>query len=273
MNNRKELKFLLTVSEKVVSVNSLYQAGLKYIAGKPRPYVYKNPKAIKLENEILDQLRALDLSDYIDWLKNTKQFTITISFIVKTNVTRRDVQNMDKQLIDVITKYIKEDLGVDKFDDSLFTSVHFYKSIIPKAQKEYCCVQIVESKEQIRLDQTEKPEKVLILGGEDIPAITKLFSEGELTQGTLEDHDTEFYLITPETFKPDIAAKMINSVWECLSRGSGFVWIGILESDMWEESLQATLDLINNIAQGSSRIRAKYIKDPKEILSNESKEK
>lgn len=295
MSNKKELKFLLTVSEKVVSVNSLYQAGLKYVAGKPRPYIYKNPKAIKLENEIMDQLRALDLSDYINWLRDTKQFTITISFVIKTNITRRDVQNMDKQIIDIITKYIKEDLGVDKFDDSLFTSVHFYKSVIPKASKEYCCIQIVESTDQIRFDQEDKPKRIF-LGGtcgdsgwrdELIPELDNLGLEyfnpvvPDWTPECIEKENiektelcnTHLYIITPEMSGVYSIAEMVNSVWECLSKGSGFVWIGILDSEdkPWEphqrKSLEATLRLIDSIAQGNSRVRAKFIKTPKEILT------
>lgn len=68
-------------------------------------------------------------------------------------------------------------------------------------------------------------------------------------------------------------AEMVNSVWECLSKGSGFVWIGILDSEdkPWEphqrKSLEATLRLIDSIAQGNSRVRAKFIKTPKEILT------
>lgn len=83
--------------------------------------------------------------------------------------------------------------------------------------------------------------------------------------------NTHLYIITPEMKGVYSIAEMVNSVWECLSKGSGFVWIGILESESWEphqlKSLQATLDLINNIADGNSRIRAKLIKESKEILT------
>lgn len=83
--------------------------------------------------------------------------------------------------------------------------------------------------------------------------------------------NTHLYIITPEMSGVYSIAKMVNSVWECLSTGTGFVWIGILESESWEphqlKSLQATLDLINNIADGNSRIRAKLIKESKEILT------
>lgn len=292
MKNKKELKFFITTTEKIVSVNSMYQAGIKYIGGKPRPYIYKSKKAERFSNEVLDQLMALDFSDYIDWFKNTNLFSLTISFVVKSNITRRDVQNMQKLIIDLITKYIRENLGVEKFDDSLFTSVHFYKSIIPKASKEYCCIQITESQDKLIIDKEDKPQR-FFLGGttagtgwrdEVIPELKK--RELEFFDPRVEDWndearkkeeeekekcDTMLFLITPEMKGVFSVAEVINSSWEVVSSGNGFVYFGILDNGEWDEprwrSLQATLKMVEEISQGNSRIKCGVVKNPVEILN------
>lgn len=291
MKDKKELKFFLTVTEKVISVNSLYMAGLKYVGGRPRPYIYKNPKAEKLATEIIEQLRAMDFTDYINWLKSTKQFSITISFVLKTNVTRRDVQNLDKQVIDIITRYIREDLGVDRFDDSLFTSVHFYKSIIPKASKEYCCIQIVESQDKLIVDLSDKPRR-FFLGGttagsgwrDDIipelkkrkleyfdPRVEDWNEEARKIEEEEKDRcDTKLFLITPDMIGVFSIAEVINSVWEVVSSGNGFVYFGVL-SQGWDEprwrSLMATLEMVKEISQGNSRIKCGIVEKPVDILN------
>lgn len=291
MKSNKELKFFITTTEKIVSVNSMYQAGIKYIGGKPRPYIYKSKKAEKFSNEVLDQLRAVDFSDYVDWLRNTKLFSLTISFIVKSNITRRDVQNMQKLIIDLITKYIREDLGVEKFDDSLFTSVHFYKSIIPKAAKEYCCIQMIESNDKLIVDLNDKPQRFFLGGttagtGWRDEIIPELKSRGlnyfdprvpdwteearKKEEEEKEKCDTMLFLITPEMKGVFSVAEVINSSWEVVSSGNGFVYFGILDNGEWDEprwrSLQATLEMVKEISQGNSRIKYGVIKKPIEIL-------
>lgn len=290
---KKELKFFLTVT-KVISVNDLYKAGLKYVGGKPKPYIYKNPKADRMALEITEQLRAIDFSDYLDWLRNTKQFTITISFVLKSNITRKDVQNLDKSVIDIITKFIKEDLGISKFDDSLFTSVHFYKSIIPKASKEYCCVQIVESKDKLIVDSSEAPKKFFLGGtvaGDNwrkdlIPKLEEKGLEyfdpviegewGEEDRKREEEEkelcDTKLFLITPRMKGVYSIAEIINEAWKIMTSGNGFLYFGILgskedyEEHSWK-SLIATMELVKEIGQGNSRIKTGIVETPEKLLS------
>ena len=91
-----QFNFLLTLKrEKILSVNALYLAGIKRIGGKNIPYIYKNPKANIIEGEIRNQLGAIDWTDWLDFFRNTKHFSITISFILKANLMRRDVQNLE----------------------------------------------------------------------------------------------------------------------------------------------------------------------------------
>lgn len=290
--SKKEIKVVVQIAKRFVSVNSLYKARIMYVGGRPVPSTYKNPRAVEIEREIRDQLRAVDFSEYMDWLRETKAFKLHVQFIFKKNITNSDTSNYLKNLEDIFTRFIKEDLGIEGYDDSLHVEVSAVKSVIPKSKHEYACISLSESTFNIRLDQTEKPTRVFLGGtcgesdwrGSLTPELEKLGIEyfnpvvPDWTPECIEIENreknelcnTHLYIITPEMKGVYSIAEMTNSVWECLSKGSGFVWIGILESDAWEEhqkkSLQATLDLINNIAQGNSRIRARYIKDPKEIL-------
>mgnify|MGYP000757444356 CR=1 FL=1 len=198
-----------------------------------------------------------------------------------------------KNIEDIWTRFVKEDLGIERYDDNLHVEISAVKSIIPKSTSEYACLYLTESTFNVRLDQEDKPKRIF-LGGtcggsawrdELIPELDRLGFEyfnpvvPDWTPECIEKENiekselcnTHLYIITPEMSGVYSIAEMVNSVWECLSTGTGFVWIGILESESWEphqlKSLQATLDLINNIADGNSRIRAKLIKESKEILT------
>lgn len=277
MNNRKELNFVLTISSKILSVNNLYKAGIKYSKGRPVPYIYKNPEALKIEREVVEQLRSVDFSDYKEWLEKTKQFDLTISFVLKSNVTRRDVSNIQKDLTDDIVRFVNNDLGIKSFDDRLFNSVHFYKSIIPKSEHEYACVSIVESKSNLRFDKIEKPEKIY-LGEENYTwkkEIKKEIKERKLKSSEKKEDknkcNTHLFIITPErkqTLLIDVS-KLINEVWECLTSETGFVFIGVLNSSEWttneKDQLEEFVKLVKNISN-NSRIKIGFINEPKNIF-------
>lgn len=278
MEEKRKLNFVLTVNSKFISVNDLYKAGLKYVAGRPKPYIYSNPKAKEMEREIVEQLRAVDFSEYREWLTNTKLFDVTVSFVVKSNVTRRDVQNMDKRLLDILTRYIKNDLGINRFDDSLFISVHFYKSIIPKSKHEYACISITESKSSLRFDQIETPEK-FYLGPEKEEwkkEIKKELKARKLKCSEKEEDknkcNTRLKILTPDkkqTITLEVA-NIINEVWECITSEIGFVYFGVLDSSEWtpeeKDQLEKTIELIKSISSGNSRIKVGFITEPKNIL-------
>lgn len=292
MNKKKEIKVVVQIAKRFVSVNSLYKARIMYVGGKLVPSTYKNPRAVEIEREIRDQLRAIDFSDYLEWLRNTPGFKLHIQFIFKKNITNSDTSNYLKNLEDIITRFIREDLGVTEYDDCKNIEVSAVKSIIPKSSHEYACISLTESTFNVRLDQEDKPKRIFLGGtcggsGWREELIPELENSGleyfnpVVPSWTPECIDlenkeknelcnTHLYIITPEMSGVYSIAEMVNSVWECLSKGSGFVWIGILDSGDWEEhqrkSLEATLRLINDIAQGNSRVKAKFIKEPKEIL-------
>ena len=84
-----------------------------------------------------------------------------------------------------------------------------------------------------------------------------------------EKCDTMLFLITPEMKGVFSIAEIINSTWQVLTGGSGFVYFGVLK-DGWDEprwrSLKATLDMVEEIAQGNSRIKYGVVEKPEDIL-------
>lgn len=276
--SKKELSFVLTISSKIISVNNLYKAGLKYIKGKPVPYIYKNPKAAEIEREIIEQLRAIDFSEYKDWLSKTKQFDITISFIFKSNVTRRDCENQSKNIIDDVVRFVNNELGITSFDDRLFNSVHLYKSMIPKSKHEYACIKLTESKVNLRFDKIDEPEKFYI--GPELDEykkeIKKILKEKKLKMtDKLEEKDrcnSFLYILTPGKSKTLIneTNKIVNEAWNCVVSDFGFLFVGVkIEEDITPDlklQLDDFISLIKKISNGGSRIKIGYIKEIKEIF-------
>lgn len=270
-----ELNFIISTNTKIVSINSLYSVKVVYIAGHPRPQMYKSASAQKFAREVTDQLRALHLGpEYIEWFRNTKAFSMTVNFVLKAGIKRRDVSNMDKLLIDTITRYIHDDLGVETFDDSLFSSVQFFKSELPKSKKEYCIVQIRESTDNLRFDMVPIPETVWMWNQEqklDIPEIPKRKKRGVRYFEVREDKEganTFVYILSPETFSPGIYSDILQELDQIILGSTGFLCLGILgvESD-WGENW-AWIQTLKTRFSGSEcrRVKAEEINDKNDIL-------
>lgn len=270
-----ELNILISTDTKIVSINSLYSVKVIYVAGHPRPQMYKSSNAQKFAREVTDQLRALHLGqDYIDWFTNTKAFSMTVNFVLKAGIKRRDVSNMDKLLIDTITRYIHDDLGVSEFDDSLFSSVQFFKSELPKSKKEYCIVQIRESTDNLRFDAVPIPETVWCWDREnklDIPPTPKrkkkdvrYFTEMESRDGA----NTFVYILSPSNFSPQIYADILQDLDQIILGSTGFLCLGILgEEEDWGDNW-AWIQTMKDRFLGSEcrRVKAENIKDKNDIL-------
>ena len=270
-----ELSFIISTDTKIVSINSLYSVKIAYIAGHPRPQMYKSASAQKFAREVIDQLRALHLGqEYIDWFKNTKSFSMTVNFVLKAGIKRRDVSNMDKLLIDTITRYIHDDLGVDTFDDSLFSSVQFFKSELPKSKKEYCIVQIRESTDNLRFDMVPIPETIWMWNKEqilDIPEIPKRRKKGVRYFETKEEKNganTFVYILSPEIFSPEIYSDILQELDQIILGSTGFLCLGILgvETD-WGENW-AWIQTLKTRFSGSEcrRVKAEEIENKNDIL-------
>jgi hypothetical protein len=273
----KEIKILLTLKSKFVSVNSLYNCRLSYVAGKPKAVMYKNPEAIKVESEIKEQLRAVDFSDYIDWLKSNKQYELNLKFILKKNVTHKDASNLIKSLEDIWTRFVKDDLGVD-YDDSMHVKVTSEKSYIPNASNEYALLVLRESHANIRYDIEPKPEKIWIadMSLEDItkllPSLPKKLKKKEkyLLASDYDTSDTKIYILDPNKFKSYYLAEIYKDVLSAVYSGFGFIYIGILgNEDDWKENWESIIwikDRINEQIDDYTNLKIDSINEIKDII-------
>lgn len=273
----KEIKILLTLKSKFVSVNSLYNCKLSYVAGRPRAVMYKNPEAVRVENEIKEQLRAVDFSDYIDWLKNNKQYELNLKFILKKNVTHKDASNLIKSLEDIWTRFVRDDLGVD-YDDSMHVKVTSEKSYIPNASNEYALLVLRESRVNIRYDIEPKPEKIWIadMSLEDITKLLpelpkKLKKKGKyLLASDYDNSDTKIYILDPNKFKPYQLAEIYKDVLNAVYSGFGFIYVGILgKEEDWKENWESIIwikDRINEQIEDYNNLKVDKIQENKDII-------
>lgn len=232
----KELNVVIKTKSKIVSINSLYGVKIIYKAGRPIPQMYRSAGAMAFEREIRDQLIALKLGqDWIDFFSNTRSFSMTVNFILRTGISRRDVSNMDKALIDTVTRFIHDDLGVETFDDSLFADVHFYKSLLKSGANEYCCIQIKESTHNLNFSSSPKPDKVWFSSGDIVvekPKRKKKDINYIETVTNKEDADTLVYIITPETkIEPSLFIDITKTIDRINYLESGFVYVVFKDVD------------------------------------------
>lgn len=270
MSEKKEIKVVVQIKQRFVSVNALYKARVMYVKGRPIATVYKNSKANEIERDIREQLRAIDFSEYKDWLRTTPWFKLHIQFIFKKNVTHSDVSNYFKSAEDIFTRFIKEDLGIDNYDDSKHVEISASKSIIPKSKHEYACIYLTESKFNMRLDQIDQPDK-FYLGLGDIEWKKEI--KKELKSRKLKSYEkpeeeekcnSHLYFLTPNSQTRTLeVANIINVVWECITSEFGFVFIGVMDKSEENDKL---IELIKSISSGSSRIKIGYIEHFKDIL-------
>ena len=266
---KKEINILITLEKlKFLSVNAIYKAGQVLRGGKLVPYIYKDSTAKKFESIVDDQLRAIDFSEHLDWLRETKRFTVTQQYILKSGINRRDVGNLEKLVSDCCVRFIKNELKITHFDDSEFTDVHLYKSTIPGSQNEYLCIKIAPSSHNIRFDQIEKPEQILIhfRGNQDWEtkdyknAFKELSLKYQLctTDKKIKDHNTDVIYINSED--PDFTEQIVDLMdFIYLHKDSGFVFVGIFGNNVRDELIEK----IDNF--GGSNIRALKIEDHKDI--------
>ena len=185
----KEIKIALKLTNKLVSVNDLYKCRTIFQGGRARAVMYKNSEATKVEQEIFDQLRAVDWKPYMDFLKNTKRFSLLFQFVFQGKPSKRlDSSNYIKAIEDNFTKFIHDVLGVDHYDDCLHTEVHAYKSFIEKGTPgatNMVFIQLKESNFNLNFNQIKKPEKVFLAEPDD--ALSKMLRKEKIKITKVED--------------------------------------------------------------------------------------
>ena len=245
-----EIKLFITLSGKIQSINSMYKPGIIYKGGTPVPYIYKSAESKKMCEVITEALRGINWKEYEDWLRSTKQFTVTQSYIFKNHISRRDVGNCEKAVSDTIVRFINNDLGIETFDDSMFTDLHLYKNILPGSEKEYICISIKESNYNIRYDIIEKPSRALIHFEGESTWETKDFKNKmkELglkyqlynTDKKIREHDTTVYLISSEGKRQvDLITSIIDDIYKHKDNTNEFVLYVIKDNNDLVEKINS----------------------------------
>ena len=290
MKQPKSIQFILGTKGVIPSVNSIYKAKLIYKYGKAIPTLYKDATALKVTEEINEQLRMIDFHAEAPWIfKKDAVFNLTIQFIFKQSFFKRDLDNLMKVVQDAIFRYFK-------INDSRVIELHTYKSILPNATEEKICVSLSESTSEIRFDKLEElpiPERIFLGGttststwrNELIPELDKLgfdyfnpvvpdwTAEMQLIEQNEKDNlcDSHLYILTPEMKGVFSVAEIIDSAWTVANSGTGSMMFGILgkEEDwgtpMWI-SLLAVKDKVLQIGRGTKKIVACEIQSPLDIL-------
>ena len=289
------LNLALTVSTKLISVNELYKAHIVNKGGRSYPALYKNPKANKVSEEIRNQLLAVDFSKYIDWLKKTKKYSITINFVLKSGISQRDCANFEKIMCDDLVKFIKNDLGISHFDDSEFLELRLVKSIIPNAHNEYALIQLKESKHDVRFDHIDEPEKIYLAGPifpteiynwkeEIVPYLIArkldfydpIANFLDIEKRSIEKYDkcnVILYMLYPSIFDqaPSIISDILYDIELAMENGNhSFVWVGIMGNledwGLFKHQIEFIYNYIEERSSDCSRLRVKFISNPEEIL-------
>lgn len=267
-----ELKFFLTLNNKLISVNDLYKARIGYNFGRPYPILYKNPKAVKLSEEMREQMRALTPTlskELIDWLRETKQFTLYLHAVFRRGIGSRDASNIVKLAEDQLVKYIKEDLGISDYDDSMHIKVTSEKSILPNSKHEFLGVYLTDYVNSVRFDKIAKPEKIWfnyenIIEFPPLPKRKK--KDVTYFQNVPKNEaDTLIYVIKS---KKDLSwTKIIELMRDVeainMLRKHDFLYVAILNKDI--EGIDEFVNTINEYTTKYSGIKAEYINEIEDV--------
>ena len=277
----KEIQILITLDSgiKLVSVNSMYNAGTILRGGKTVAYIYKSAQAKRFEAVVDNQLRAIDFGPHMDWLKSTKQFTMTQQYILKSGATRRDCGNFEKLCTDTITRFFVNELGLENFDDSMFSDLHLYKSTIPGGENEYLLIKISPSKFNMRYDIEPKPELINIFGWDldkitaFLPPLPKRLLKKEKYQLASEysKADTKVYILQPTPFTqldPTLIPTIYKDILEAVYSNFGFVYVGIIgDKEEWQETEWKQIEWLMREAKVDYKgVRVEVIEKQEDLL-------
>lgn len=294
MKKPESLQFILSAS-KILSVNSLYNAKIVGNGSKSFATIYKSGQAKKTEAYIKDQVKAL--GELPSWIGKNTKFDMVITVIFKSGLLRRDLDNTIKLIQDGIFRALD-------INDSHVMSIKAYKTLCPDIPEEKVCIQLSEAVGEPRFDKlTEElpcPSRIF-LGGTCaettwretlMPELDKLgisYFNPVVENWTPEcvdienqeketKCDCELYILTPQMKGVYSVAELVSAAYESSVGHYGSVLVGILgtEEEWGKErwrSLEATINLVNQISGGSPRVKASFVKSPLDILEWISKPK
>lgn len=276
----KEIKVLLTLEgSKFVSVNAMYAARVVYAGGKTIASIYKTTEAKKVASQIRSQLFGVDFSEYLDWLRETKQFELNLKFILKRKNTHFDVSNLVKLTEDAWVRFVADDLGIAEYDDSMHVRVVAEKKIIPGADHEYAVLVLRESRANIRYDIEPRPIKIWVSGWSldqitaFLPPLPKRLLKKETYQVAAEydKADTKVYILQPDTLTqldPTLIPTIYKDVIEAVYNNFGFVYVGVIGGkEEWQPWEWEQIEWLMNEAKGDYKgVRVEEIEKQEDLL-------
>lgn len=235
----QEIKIVLKLKHKPISVNALYRARVTYVGGKPKAVMYKVPEAAVIENEIFNQLRAVDWEPYMDFLKNTKKFSLLLQFVFQGKPSKRiDADNHIKHIQDELCKFITKELGITTYDDCLNVEVHAYKSFIEKGtpgSTNMVFIQLKESKFNLNFNQISKPDKVFLAEPDD--ALKKFLKKNKIkVKERKEQANTVIHLV-----QGPITPVRALELSRLIDNAEEFCYIGITGEEKPEDDVMLAL--------------------------------
>lgn len=136
---KDEVTIILS-TEHIESVNSMYQARVGKKNGKHFPIIYRSPAAVRMTDEIVSQLSAIDFHKDHPWMfEDGCYFDVVVQFVMNRSFNSRDLDNCLKITTDAIFGHTLE------LNDSRIVSWKAWKTYLPESPEEYIMIRLSKS--------------------------------------------------------------------------------------------------------------------------------
>ena len=244
----------------------MYNAKITYLSGRQVATIYKSKEAKMTEAYIKEQVENLKVPINFPWINKNTLFKMTIRVVFRSGIFLRDLDNTIKLVQDGIFRALD-------INDSHVVSIVADKVLLPDVadEKIFVCLDECDSS-GVRFDFIPRPR---IIWSEDysFPGLSlvpekRIMKSKQYRTDQQEKADTFVYLVTPENLTFIKSAQIISRVTESVVGSSGFVFIGILESDLWGKDIDEFKSLIYDYEKEYSGIKVKEFKSftEKELL-------
>ena len=253
-------------AEKILSVNSLYNAMIKYVGGRQVPVIYKSAQAKKTEAYIKEQVQLLDIPNNYPWIGKDTLFNMSIQVGFRSGYLLRDLDNCIKLLQDGIFRALD-------INDSHVVEIEASKKLLPGISEEkiFVCLEEV-NRGDLRFDVIPKP-RVFWCGDEDtwagleLPEYPEKRARSDKRYKTKDQTtaDSKIFWV-PRELTPSTFIRVYDGIDWMVSEGRGFAFIGIeTPSAENQEDIDYFISLLQGLSEGYSGIRFKILDNKKEL--------
>lgn len=268
MEEKHEIKLILSVN-RLVSVNAMYSS--KIMNG--RAVIYKTGEAKRAEAYIKEQIRALDIPKNYPWVNEDTLFIMNTNLILNSGFLARDVDNIQKNLIDGIFR----GMGLN---DSHIIRIYSQKTLCKDLKDEKVCVLLKEftSQKELNLSYIPKPEVIWSswknLDDLGIKELGKRRMKDTLYYSTSKSNaNTKLYVLDPtDGIEYTTFMDILSDITENIVDSTGLAYIAILGTkDSWGDTKWSALEefskRLDKIGKESySGIRYRFLETKEKIL-------